>query len=226
MLILSDYSIVSLGACCETSFVIKRLFKDQMYTCFDWLSIHNLVSIKNTFYSDFKNFTINDTQQTVIWKSSDGSILNHCKLADYDIHQVHNVTNKTLQRRVIRLKELLTDSKPILFILKCHLPYNELDQTIKCNNTPYLPNITMEEAIGLRDSIHTLRKNNFKLLIVNEFYKYKQNESYQNIEIKWIIGQPIKGDAQNSNIIVPCDYATTQSYINQWFDILTDTLNI
>jgi hypothetical protein len=137
--------VISLGTCCETSFVIRNFF-DTPYYPFDWFAIDNIIDVINIIDNDFEDF-LNlhyDNEKKLI------------KISKYQIYSSHFASidecKSKLQRRVDRFKNVLLTGDKLLFIVKMH--YSQQPDNVTILN---LKNVLLKKT-----------KNPFLLLVVKE----------------------------------------------------------
>jgi hypothetical protein len=194
---------ISLGACCETTFVIQSHLNSYIKYPFDWMSISNIDDIIDVLDSDFKNFiTVTENFHSCT-----------SRISTYNIANAHNIPQDAIDRRIQRFRSLknMTDEE-IIFILKTHLTKE---------NPITMSGVEIKDAIRLRNSLCNYT-NNFRLLIVNEVENIDTDHidsiRYQNITIQKLKG--VKRD--DFQRISYCDYMNKAplEIRNKWSDII------
>lgn len=211
-------NIISLGCCCEPTFVNERIFNNKVKYPFDWLSIHNAKEIAKIIRNNFSDFVFTEPE-TVLWRSRHNKDIEfkYPRVGNYCIHDVHGITQETMNRRIERFRQKVKNNREyILFFIKCHLSNNE-------EFHPYASNMSCEDAKELRDVLREYKgDNNFTLLVVNE------NDNSNNtmilreecLLITSIYGPARSGD-EGGSVVVPCDYSTSMEYMYQWKNIFS-----
>ena len=209
---------ISLGCCCETSFVIDRVCGGSKRYPFDWLSIHDFNDVIRAIESDFKNFTITPSRP-VGWKhANDDTVKSYPQIGDYDMHVVHELEQETLDRRVERFRKTMKDDEHITFILKTHL------SDFSCVH-PYAPCMDKVSVNNLEQAIRTHRKKNYTIIVVNESFHPKRmctwgdSTNNTNVIMTNIIGLPERG-SERGMVIIQCYYKHDNKCIDQWREIL------
>jgi hypothetical protein len=207
--------IISLGCCCETTFVIDRLFGTQPRSPFDWLSIHDPNQVTHILTNNFENFVVEE-KQLVPWKAQrNDHPLYFSRIGHYDIHDIHGIDQETLDRRVERFRSDLQSDEKIIFVIKCHYP----DLSVR---HPYAPNMCITGATDLRDALRNSKgDDNFTLLVVNEDTVPHEHIREENLLMVSITGEVVRG-SERGKVVVPCDYSTTTQYLDQWQSIFRD----
>lgn len=209
---------ISLGCCCETSFVIDRLCCGGERFPFDWLSIHDFNDVIRSIETDFKNFKITSPVE-VQWKSTyNNDVMSFPQIGDYKMHVIHKLDQETLDRRVQRFRKTMKGDEHITFILKTHI------FDFSCAH-PYTPFMAKESVERLEKAIQLHRKERYTIIVVNESVYPTQTHSWEDVDrktkvlITQIIGQPHKG-SERGMVVVPCDYKNSNKCIDQWKKIL------
>jgi len=212
--------IISLGCCCETTYIIDKFLGGSHRYPFDWLSIHDSNAVTEALEKNFSNFTVNN-KTPVFWTSvHNNKKLFFSQIGNYNMHAVHKLTQETLNRRVKRFKKTMKENnKHILFIIKTHI-------TDFSSIHPYSPYITKESTIRLCKALQQHTLQNATLLVVNEVENITHVKTVKigNITVitRSIVGRPTVGSEKGS-ILVPCDFSGTK-YITQWKNILEETM--
>lgn len=209
---------ISLGCCCETSFVIDRIYGGGKRYPFDWLSIHDFNDVIQAIETDFENFKINEKKE-VGWKSLyNNDAMYFSQISNYQIHAVHELDQQTLDRRIERFREAMNEEEHITFILKTHLT----DFSCIHPYTSYMPKENVEK---LEQAILLHRKDNFTLIVVNESVQelpsiqWVEKDRKIQVGIEHIYGQPQPG-SERGTVIIPCGYDTNTKCFDQWIKIL------
>ena len=189
--------VISLGACCEPTFVIKKFFPDQLRGPFDWLNPQSIDSIRKVIENDFTGFL----------NLKDG-IIKEKVFSSYDIKLHHDISKDAFTRRIARFREYLKNDN-ILFILKTHIQPYAINTTNK-----YI--LTQENIKNITPLCEAIRKykgnNNFCILVVNESKHYIERIVHNNIIIDWIVSE---------NVPINCNYSIENGkYDKQWENII------
>lgn len=218
---LNKMKYISLGCCCETSFVLERIFGMCEKYPFDWLSIHDFNDVIKAIESDFKNFNITEKRE-VDWKTIDkNDVLSYPQIGDYKIHVIHELDQKTLDRRVERFRNTMKGNEPVMFVLKTHLT----DLSCVHPYSPYMPKDSVER---LEKAIQMHRKENYTIIVVNESIYPKdaiiwsKDDKKTKVVITHINGSSEQG-YDRGLVIVPCFYRFNPKCFDQWKNILSLT---
>lgn len=136
---------VSLGCCCEISYLTKY-FETDGCSPFDWITSDNYCDIIDCIHTNFEHFMTNKYEFTAPHYSFEG------------------FRDKSI-RRIQRFQKILNSSEPRLFIRKNHFELLFKDKSKA---------MTMDECQTLYNAISKYNPNH-RLLVVNEHPKIIEN---------------------------------------------------
>jgi hypothetical protein len=197
---------ISLGCCCEITYVLKALGKSKELYPFDFITSYDvedvIMALNNNFRNMEKLFTDNGQLRNGYYSS--------CLIP----HYTEKEWNEKLQRRITRFNELVNCNEFILFIRKSHVEFNKHTfhppGTIKSSYT------NQSQAMALCESLKKYT-NNFKLLVINEC---------KSPDDKWEHHPDIIQQTIITDNIWSCDIKSDANILSYWRKLIADMENL